>query len=228
MIPTHLLNYIKKNSKYKYISEMNCLLIILDINSICERNTFFELDCKILKLNQIMDKKRHIGTNVLIRYSAYLLFGQTQINKLYSKLGKPYLKNSRLYFNVSHSGENSIIGISFNKKNIGVDIEEITNINTNIASKCLSNKEYKWFSETKYNQKELLCKIWTIKESYIKAAGLGLQLLLKTVLIRKIYDPFFVVENDKYGTKIVYCFKYNNYYISLCTQMKETNDGKLY
>jgi 4'-phosphopantetheinyl transferase len=90
-----------------------------------------------------------------------------------------------LFFNISHSGDWVICGIS--ESPIGVDIEHIKN------NKCYLNVIERFFSaeEKNYilnNEKEIntvakFYRLWTLKESYVKADGRGFALPLKSFSI---------------------------------------------
>lgn len=96
----------------------------------------------------------------------------------YSDRGKPQLENSdgSLAFNVSHSGESALIGVS-RRKQIGVDIERIRedfDVRA-IAQRFFSERERKeLFSIPERDQFQAFFQCWTLKESFIKALGEGL------------------------------------------------------
>ena len=58
----------------------------------------------------------------------------------YSKTGKPYFKNSVIYFNYSHS--KNYIACAISNKEVGIDIEETnTNISDKVSNKYLDNEK---------------------------------------------------------------------------------------
>jgi 4'-phosphopantetheinyl transferase len=89
----------------------------------------------------------------------------------FNRYGKPYL-NSDIDFNLSHSGNFVICGIS-RKSKLGIDIEKIRPIDLSNFRRIFSAKEWEQIHETG-NPLENFYKCWTIKESVAKAEGKGL------------------------------------------------------
>ena len=137
-------------------------------------NNYKDIDLNIIKSNKReriskysrLDKLRsYIGEILLIKgFKEYYNIDYNNINIIYNKYGKPYIENSNIYFNISHSNEYVIV--VFSDKEIGVDIEYIHgNINTmNIFCNKLE-KEYINGEITK------LFDVFTYKEAYIKMLG---------------------------------------------------------
>lgn len=111
--------------------------------------------------------------------------------------GKPYLLNNpwELEFNLSHSQEKALIGISF-KDEIGVDIEHVQ---PNRLSEGLQNHVFTENEQTLFrkspNQVEAFYCGWTHKEAILKLLGTGfylepnsfdvpLELMTKTNMLR--------------------------------------------
>lgn len=95
--------------------------------------------------------------------------------------GKPYFANAPgIFFNVSHSG--SMAAAAFSEKEIGCDIEKIACHDISIAERFFTRKEVA-FIVSAGDDAQLqarFVRIWTLKESIIKAAGLGLSLPLNS------------------------------------------------
>jgi 4'-phosphopantetheinyl transferase len=98
----------------------------------------------------------------------------SQIKIRRGEYGKPFLQNNIIHFNISHSEEWVICAISDSP--IGIDIEKIVPINTEIGKRFFSKKEYLELFKKKDEKEKLeyFYRIWTLKESFIKAEGLGL------------------------------------------------------
>lgn len=118
---------------------------------------------------------------------------------IYNEYGKPYLKNNELYFNISHSGIYTILGIS--DKEIGVDIEEVKEIKPNLIDKVCNEEEKKLIKNN-----EDFTLIWVKKESYVKYLGIGLRYGLNNVDTTRISN--FIIK------------KLDNYYISVYIEDK--------
>ncbi|MFT5123950.1 MAG: 4'-phosphopantetheinyl transferase [Kiritimatiellia bacterium] len=93
---------------------------------------------------------------------------------------KPSLPDSDIFFNLSHSGAYILIAIG--RENHGVDIERMERkINLeSLARRYFSQPEYAWW-EAQHKEKQAFFKVWTHKESYLKATGQGISIELAGV-----------------------------------------------
>ncbi len=99
-----------------------------------------------------------------------------------NEFGKPFLKDSPLKFNLSHSGEFALIGVA-EKREVGVDIELVReNVNYHeLAAQFFSKKETDFFiSLPQSDRKQVFFRIWSRKESFVKARGCGLSANLQS------------------------------------------------
>lgn len=109
--------------------------------------------------------------------SSYLDLPADSIDISIDAGGKPFLQDSNLTFNVSHSGDFLLYGFCLGSS-IGVDIQQIYSItNPDIIIKNTFSLEEKEYLEnlpesTKMNT---FFNIWTAKEAYLKALGDGFQ-----------------------------------------------------
>ncbi len=87
--------------------------------------------------------------------------------------GKPYIKNSDIFFNISHSDEYVVLAQS--KSEIGVDIQKHKNQNLDVARRFFAESEYLYLQTVNDKNKEFF-RLWTLKESYMKALGTGFSL----------------------------------------------------
>lgn len=124
--------------------------------------------------------------------------------------GKPYLPDSNSNFNISHSG-NTVICV-FSKQEIGVDIEEINEIDYSLFENVFSSRE---FAEINREGLDKFYEFWTRKESVIKAIGKGMSIPLTEIEIDKGYTTY---ENDTWYTK---SFKIDNKYCSITTKCEQ-------
>lgn len=98
----------------------------------------------------------------------------------YSERGKPFLSPhcqlQGLQFNLSHSEDLAIVGISRDRL-IGVDVEyqrEMDNLES-LVKRFFSREEYAYFQQVPPpEQQQLFFQLWTAKEAYLKATGEGL------------------------------------------------------
>lgn len=128
-------------------------------------------------------------------------------------MGKPYLKNSELYFNVSHSGEYLAIAIS--ESPVGIDIQKEKVIRDGMYRKMIQPSEKVLIGEER--QRDFL-RLWTLKESFVKAEGKGLRIPMKDYYFEKKNGCYFVNYG---GQKAVWTFNIeetlmSGYFISVC------------
>ncbi len=96
--------------------------------------------------------------------------------------GKPYLLGAeRVHFNISHSRGIVICGIS--NREIGVDVERIRPYKESVVRRVCSETECRYVMETtdESERARRFCRLWTLKESYIKAIGKGLAFPLQEI-----------------------------------------------
>lgn len=129
------------------------------------------------------DTNRYIIARGVLRHilSRYCNRHPGELKFVYNEYGKPALAgHDMLRFNVSHSGEQVLYGISWGRE-IGVDIERVRPFKTarQIVDKYFSDYERKEFYCVPDQLKdEAFFACWTRKEAYIKAQGMGLSLPL--------------------------------------------------
>jgi 4'-phosphopantetheinyl transferase len=127
-------------------------------------------------------RKRYIVVHGILRMilGRYLGLEPSQLVFSHGLHGKPALvpvgAGTRLQFNLSHSHELALYGVSRNFL-IGIDLERINNRidREALAKRFFSPCEYAAIRSLPGDQKEqAFFKIWTIKEAYLKATGQGL------------------------------------------------------
>lgn len=76
--------------------------------------------------------------------------------------GKPYFKNSKLFFSIAHSGCYIVCVADYNE--IGIDIEKMEAFNINKAEIFFNEREMRALNNTAHEDKrELYYRIWTRK-----------------------------------------------------------------
>lgn len=102
-----------------------------------------------------------------------------------NKFGKPYFKCVKdFHFNISHSGQWIVYAID--NSPIGIDVEEINDMDLKIADRFFSKEEQRdLMQQDKKSRLDYFFDLWTLKESYIKAEGKGLSIPLDSFSIRK-------------------------------------------
>lgn len=150
---------------------------------------------------------------LLIQYMLWDFLGKNaKIEILKNSHGKLAVKNRKIDFNISHSNE-WVVG-TIAEFRIGIDIEDINNIRNNSILRFFSVDETEYCKDAKD-----ICKIWTLKESYLKCIGIGISIPL---------NSFSVITNEKVHLSIggernySYFFnsrRFEHYYVSICTNV---------
>lgn len=118
----------------------------------------------------------------------------SQIRFVHNEYGKPRVDGVADYhFNLSHSGK--WVGCLVDSQPVGLDVEHIQPFDEGIARSFFAEEEYRFIREapTHLDKQTRFYQVWSAKESYIKALGMGLSLKL---------DSFSVVSDGSIeGTK---------------------------
>lgn len=132
---------------------------------------------KIRKSSNNLLKKEQLGANLLLNdiLENYFFMDITKVEYIYNEYGKPYIKDSNLYFSLSHS--NGVIALAVSKEEIGIDIELIKDVKDNLAHKVMNEAEYNIYKGLSKNDKiNYFYEVWTSKEAYVKKLGSALTL----------------------------------------------------
>ena len=167
------------------------------------------------------DKGKAVKTiSLLLR--KYVIGNEFGLNEYFLKMnkyGKPYIKDyNENHFNISHSGDWVICGIS--EFELGVDVEEKKEFRDiiEIAKRFFSKQEYLYLQELNdvNRQTAVFYDIWTKKESFIKAVGQGISLNLGSfsVPINLTISDNFVYNVTKWH--FMSADLGNNYPVSVC------------
>ena len=157
---------------------------------------------KCLKFRPLSAKRLSLGAGLALD-RLLLPFGLREKDCGYSlgQMEKPYFTNHpELLFNLSHSGDLALacLAIRGQVAELGCDVEEVRSAHLNVAKHCFHPDEYRYLSgigdlEAENTEKkdsetrdieaddsddlsESFTRIWTLKESLIKATGMGLSL----------------------------------------------------
>lgn len=109
----------------------------------------------------------------------------------FAEHGKPYLALPEApQFNIAHTEGCVICAISRHDP-IGIDVEPIDrNVSLGLAERYFSAPEIAWLEDQPAGAQRLMfLRIWTLKESYIKALGTGLSMSLDQFAFRDIAQP---------------------------------------
>lgn len=121
---------------------------------------------------------------ILTRSTLRLLLGAElrcppdQVPLLTTDEGRPYVAQAGIDFNLSHSAERALIALNTGPGQVGVDIEHCKPMSdlSQLARAVLTDAELASLSVSDPSAPRRFYQYWTVKESYLKAVGTGLQL----------------------------------------------------
>lgn len=104
------------------------------------------------------------------------------------KHGKPYLADyPELFFNISHTAGS--VWLALDEEEIGIDAEHIRPVKESVIRKVLSPQEQEQYRQCPPDDREILFfRFWTLKESFLKAIGIGITVPLPSVSFS--FSPF--------------------------------------
>lgn len=122
------------------------------------------------------DRRLSVGAGALLMYALQKEnVGNVSIEV--KPTGKPYLAGKEsLFFNLSHSENKVMCAVA--DKEVGCDVERKTEFDQALASYVMTKQEFQqiYGLESEAKQQEMFFRLWTLKESYMKATGLGIRL----------------------------------------------------
>ncbi len=144
----------------------------------------------------------HFAGRQLLRQMYCARFGAPMPEIRIADGGKPYFKNSPVYFSISHTKSHVFCVLS--DCPVGIDAEEVNrNIRLALADKILSPAEKIRFDRAE-NKQQALLRLWVLKEAAVKCSGNGLtgypkdtDFSLDDPRIQRIGDCFVAVIEEK-------------------------------
>lgn len=132
-------------------------------------------------LDSVPHKEQHRAAHGLLADMLKRLYGidytEDMITK--GKYGKPYLADyPDIFFNLSHS--EGITACIVDRSECGVDCERVREYRPNVMKRAFSEAERAAVEAAPESERNLIFFIlWTLKEAYIKAIGMGLSFPLE-------------------------------------------------
>ena len=132
------------------------------------------------------DRQTYICCHAFLRLilSTRLQVQPSDICFIKGKKNKPRLKGNPVYFNISHTRNAFAIAVS-KTSYVGIDVE---NVNRKLEFKSMANnifnsKERSYISESCEDARKRFFLLWTRKEAFLKAIGLGIITNLKQIAV---------------------------------------------
>lgn len=143
------------------------------------------------RFHKFQDRQRNLFGLLLLMRSWHNLFDESLNleNIKTSKFNRPYLPNSPVDFNISHSGDFVVCVLSADSR-VGIDIEQKKKVDLNDFARTMNSDQWTEI-HTSNNPLDTFFKYWSMKESVIKADGRGLSIPLTEIILdqdRVSYD----------------------------------------
>ena len=178
---------------------------------------------RIRKFLKYEDVIRSLAGDIFIRsiiLSKFSSISNNDIKFLTNEYGKPFvMKMEFINFNISHSGKWVVCAIDNNI--VGVDVEEIANINLDMTKNIFKESEYNKLDNMGKEKLQYFYELWTLKESYVKAVGKGLSIAFNSFEIRDNEVDLITVDSE---IGQFYFKKYDidrNYKMSVCSSSND-------
>lgn len=175
---------------------------------------------KINRYAREEDRRRGIAAHVLMKYG-WLESGRKaeRLRISCNAYGKPYIQNDEtFYFNLSHAG--NWVAMAYSDSPVGIDVEQLRKNRGGIAKQFFGEREKKYIRDADSQEEadRRFIQIWTIKESYLKYLGVGLQRELNSFDVEvgeviQLYDR----TGGKPGQLSLFSRQFHgSYYLSVC------------
>ena len=152
---------------------------------------------KVNQMRRPQDKCLSLGAGVLLhRALSDAGLVPESLSVSFTPFGKPIFNgHPDFHFSLSHSEEIAICAIS--DAPIGCDVEKMAPFDLRIAQRFFASEECRLLMETpRETQPALFCRLWVLKESYLKATGLGLSLPLNAFAVQPGEPSILVSPQD--------------------------------
>ncbi len=141
-------------------------------------------------------QQKYINTRGILRkvLGTYLNMKPQDINIKTAEYGKPFVDDSEIFFNLSHTGNKLVIAVS-NVSEIGIDLEQLRGRKNlkGLVKKCLSTVEKKsWESLSEQQQIFMFYYLWVRKEALVKAIGRGIAMGLDQCIVDPVQQTKFL------------------------------------
>ena len=220
MITTHDHHQASKEKSainHIYLSKINPSLSQEKMNALLETISKENREkCQRFKFK--VDALRTLYGELLLRYGLRTQFSFENKNIKLSKneSGKPYIKGYPIHFNISHAGD--FVVCAFSEQEVGIDIEQIRDVELDIAKRFFCQREYvDLLAQNQANQLDYFYSLWTLKESYIKFLGTGLSTPLDSFCFTISETGISFVDNNRKTTPFFKQFFIEGYKLAVCS-----------
>lgn len=144
--------------------------------------------------------------------------------------GKPFIQNlPHFHFNVSHSGQWLVCATD--TQPVGIDIEKILPLDVLAYREQLSVAEYYSLrAMPAAHQLEHFYELWTLKESYLKLTGAGINAPMNSLTMQLIGNNYQVLNSFGRKTEGIFfktCTLDSAYKLAVCATKNSFSDVKV-
>lgn len=134
----------------------------------------------------------------------------------YGEHGKPHFSAyPDFHFNLSHSGSKVLCVVA--GQPVGCDVEKVTKVNEALAKRFFAAEEYTaLLAQPEGARDEFFFRLWTLKESFIKATGRGLSLPLDAFSVHIGQEEISVAQDIDPAPYAFYEFELDGGYRCAC------------
>lgn len=165
------------------------------------------------------DRRRHAHGRGLARSLLGVLCGQrpAEVPLKVDAQGKPHVEGSQLTFSIAHSGDAVLVACARNGA-VGVDVESLERRVKliELARHFFHVSEVSYIEAIEASRRERFFQIWTAKEAYCKALGLGLGLSLSSFNVEPLGPFEGRVAAESGERRIVWFRPFSGYAAALC------------
>jgi 4'-phosphopantetheinyl transferase len=166
--------------------------------------------------NDIIRYKNHedrclklFGKIIVQKYQEQLNRDFSWSNWSVSDKGKPFYTNGKR-FNISHSG--NVAAVAFSEFEVGIDIEKCVHIDITPLIAFLHEEERGYINDFG-NSSDAFYRVWTRKEAYLKAKGIG---IVEGLNIENCLQDNLGYDNEWFLTSLPIV---PNYELAVCSQI---------
>jgi len=168
------------------------------------------------------DALRTLYGELILRHvlTQHFAFKNDEIEILKGESGKPYIKGGQVHYNISHSGDFAVC--AFSEQEVGIDIEQIKEVNLRVAKKYFCRCECDdLFAQDIGKQAGYFYSLWALKESYMKWTGKGMAMPLNSFCFKIIDDNATVKDINKDITPFFKQLHLEGYKMAVCSMIED-------
>ncbi len=176
---------------------------------------------KIDRIAQAQEKRLSLAAGLLLdRGLQERGLRERQMVTAQGRYGKPYFpERPDIRFSLSHSGQMAMA--VFSDTETGCDIQQMKEPNEKLARRFFCREETDWLlaAESETERKIRFYRLWTLKESYLKATGEGLHLAMDSFCFSM--DPVTRIRRPSDGAEDLFEeYAFGGYRAAVCQRCK--------